>query len=229
MTGPTAYDKTRDPLVGELLPMLQAAANARASSYFAANGIADDIAVRTTAAHPIFANVMPAEGEWPSLSCFVSKSQRKYTTLAHLDHYATLTFQYISPSVAFEDIGARWPVLHLIWRAITDTLQDGFSMAWQGGRRTLDDVGLVRVDLDTAKYDSLFMRGGDYAFPMFSGTVDVVWRDVENWRFTRAGVPLEYVRAQLFVESDPSTGIAPDVVTQVDGTGVDPLSDEAGL
>ena len=120
-------------------------------------------------------------------------------------------------------------MLHLIGRAITDTLQDGFSMAWQEGRRTLDDVGLVRVDLDTAKYDSLFMRGGDYAFPMFSGTVDVVWRDVENWRFTRAGVPLEYVRAQLFVESDPSTGIAPDVVTQVDRTGVDPLSDEAGL
>ena len=229
MSGPTPYDKTHDPLTDELLPMLQAACNAKASAYFAANGIADAVAVQTVQHHPIAMKVAASEGEWPVLAVWISRSQRKYTTLVHLDDYATLTFQYLSPSVSFEDLSSRWNVLHLVWRAITDTLRDGFSAAWQGGARTLDASGLVRVDIDTAKYDAIAApTGGDYAFPMFSATLDVVWRDVDNWRFgTTTAVPFGYVRANLFQESDPATGVDPDVVVQVDGSTINALIEAA--
>lgn len=228
MSGSTPIDKTRDPLIGELLPMMQAAANARVSEYLAAATLPDEVAIRTVSADPFFVKTMPSTDEMPALACFISKSQRRYSTLVYLDHYATLTFQYVTPMTAFEDLSARWPILHLVWRAITDTLHDGFSAAWQSGARTLDDAGLVRADLESARYDAVYARGGDYAFPMFTGTVDVVWRDLANWRFgERGAVPLEYVRANLYTESDPATGIAPDVVTQTDGVPPDPLTSEA--
>jgi hypothetical protein len=224
-----AIDQTRDPITSVLLPMLQAAVNADLSAYFAASGIGDTEAVRTTQCFPISAQVTASVEETPVLACFRSRNRRQYTTLRHLDHYATLTFQYLSPACSFSDLGARWPVLSRVWMSIVDTLRDGSHPAWENGAPALENCGLVRVDEDTADEQEIFGRDGDYAYPMFSATIAVVWRDTSNWRFGSSAVKFRSLTANLYTESNPETGIDPDVAVLVEAPAEDALTEAANV
>jgi hypothetical protein len=172
----SALDGMVDPLIGPMLALLKDAINADLAAEMIALDLEPEDTVQTTAPHPVPLEIA-GQLAMPLLTCFRVQSRSRVATFLHTDHVNLLQFGYLTPATAREQIDERWPLLDRVWRALLRTLANGAHPAHQAGAPVLTNAGVVRISTDSAKKLELFAESGDYAYPMFRGEVEVVWRD----------------------------------------------------
>lgn len=212
MADDNALEALSDPLITPLLALMKDAINADVRAQMVAAGKTPEDAVVTTAPHPVALEIA-GQAALPLLSCYRVRSRQRSTTMYWIDSVDTLQFAYVTPQCAREQIDERWPLLQRVWRRILITMQLGCDVAHLSGADVFGPAGVIAYEESSASKVDLFAETGDYAYPMFRGEMEVIWRDDEyQTSRTAALFPALSIESDLFVaKSDETLAAQPDV------------------
>lgn len=230
------FDTTTDPLLDALLALLVSGLNASIGASIGADVVARSVS------HPAPQHLAPSQ-ELPLLSVHRGKQSVAQTGIVSFDTTTTLVVDYILPAVDYERAGARWPLLHRVWRQIVALVEAGRHPSLEGGADVLAAAGMVELVLrdgaSAPSYQPVAIEivepeSGEAArvYPAFRATLTVVSRDASEEQ-AAAATELRSLHARFVVVD--SAGAETDhvvdaIVAAPDaGTTAEPTGDDRGL
>jgi hypothetical protein len=144
------------------------------------------------------------------LSCYRLRSKPKRVSFGHIDHVATVQFDYVTPACGAEQLEERWPILDRVWGALIDAIDAGSHPDWEDGASVHAAAGITWLDLNTAEKQEFYVDGNGFTYPGFRGQLQVTWRNHQA-SDTEPTYPALSFTSKIY-QGDPH-GDAPDAVS----------------
>lgn len=186
MTQSTRLDTLNDVLVSALATIARVNVNDALSDTLEGDAIAE--AVAWPMPYDLFEGM-----SMPRLCVFRVKESPDDVTMHWSMFRVRVRWEYVIGPVPMSKLGATWPVLAAVWRALFDTWQQDATMV-DGSGDVLSTAGVNRIDEDSAEVSYDIASNGEDALLMFDAEVDVVW---DPDALDRANVSLADFRSLL--------------------------------
>lgn len=171
-----SLDSATDPLIANMAALIQAHVNGATA---AALG---ESAIRTLYTHPDILALAP-QGEHPSLSVFRGIERGAAHSIVHFDQRVQIVLDYVTPLTPLSELGARWPLLNLVWREALRAVRLGASShasaSYVANARVLDAAGMLFFYPATISKVDRFAEtpDGGSAYPSFRATFEIDVRE----------------------------------------------------